>query len=66
MTPPTAASPASTSCSPPGVTVRVSGVAQRKFTDGSDSCVQILPAAPNQDILIDPGVEVTSQIVVHP
>jgi hypothetical protein len=46
--------------------VRVAGLTQLKFTDGSDSAGQILPAASNRGVLVENGADVTSQVVVNP
>jgi len=49
-----------------GSAVQVSGLTQLKFTDGSDSQGNALPAQANQAVLKDNGQNVTSLIVVNP
>ncbi|WP_237702477.1 hypothetical protein [Opitutus terrae] len=49
-----------------GQPVRVSGVRQLRFTPGSDSHGNSLPARPNDAIYQEGGVDVTAQIVVNP
>ena len=49
-----------------GQPVRVHGLTQLKFTAGSDSGGNLYPALADQAVLLDNGVDVTSQIVVNP
>ena len=49
-----------------GSPVTVSGITQVQFVDGQTSQGVTLPAQPNQGVLTESGVNVTSQIVVNP
>ncbi len=49
-----------------GAAVQVSGLTQLKFVAGSTSHGQLLPAQMNQGVLLQNGINVTSQIVVNP
>lgn len=49
-----------------GQPVRVSGLTQLEFVDGTTSHGVVLPAQANRGVLLEDGVEVTSQIVVNP
>lgn len=49
-----------------GAAVEVSGIAQLKFTSGSDSHGRTLPAQANKAKLISAGVDVTAEIVANP
>ena len=49
-----------------GAAVEVSGIAQLKFTAGSDSHGRAIAAEANQATLMREGVDVTAQIVVNP
>lgn len=51
---------------PNGQPLAVAGLTQLKFTQGSDSRGNILPAKFNQGILRNNGANVTAQIVVNP
>lgn len=51
---------------PNGRAVQVHGIAQLKFTGGSDSHGRMLAAKANRAVLEDEGNEVTAQIVVNP
>jgi hypothetical protein len=46
--------------------VQVSGITQLRFTDGSDSHANLLPAQTNQALLQQDGIDVTKQIVSGP
>ena len=49
-----------------GAEVQVSGLTQLKFTDGTDSEGNALPAKANRAVLEQSGTDVTAQIVVNP
>ncbi len=49
-----------------GQPVKVAGLTQLKFTIGSDSGGNLLSAKTNQAVLLQDGVDVTSQVVVNP
>lgn len=49
-----------------GAAVEVSGLTQLKFTPGTDSHRNELPAKANRAVLLQNGQDVTSQIVVNP
>jgi hypothetical protein len=49
-----------------GLPVKVSGLTQLKFTDGTKSSSAILPAQTNKAVLQQNGADVTAQIVVNP
>ena len=46
--------------------VKVSGITQLKFTAGSDSQGNLLPAKTNRAVLMQNGADVTAQVVVNP
>jgi hypothetical protein len=49
-----------------GRPVQVSGLTSVKFTDGTDSHGNLLPAKANRATLLDNGTDVTTQLVVNP
>jgi hypothetical protein len=49
-----------------GQPVQVSGIMLLRFADGSDSHGNLLPAQTNQAILLQNGIDVTTQIAVKP
>ncbi len=46
--------------------VRVEGIARLKFTDGTDSHGNLLPAQTSAAVLEQDGVDITAQVVVNP